>query len=406
MRRRARAGIVTLALALTALSSCGASGTVTTERDPATGSGPEPAAKRGTRPGAEADRQLRQPGLRRRGAGQPRAALRRRAGRQDPGAPQRAPPGQAVPRHLRPGLLRRRARPALGRLPARLRAERPLLRLLHRQRGQHPDRRVPAPLADQGRGRLAPPGDRGPPPGELEPQRRPGAVPRRPPLLRHRRRRLRRRPAQQRPEQGEPARQAAADRPPRRRRAAPTRSPPRTRSSAAPVATRSTATGCATRSASPSTRSAPRQPRIAIGDVGQSRFEEVDYTTVGRGLRRQLRLGRLRGLRALRRRERRHPRPGRHREADLRLLPRRAAAARSPAATWSPTAGSPSLYKRYVYTDYCDGTLRSLVPHLGRASGDRRLGLSVEEPGSFGDDTRGRVYVTSLAGPVYRLASR
>ena len=58
-----------------------------------------------------------------------------------------------------------------------------------------------------------------------------------------------------------------------------------------------------------------------------------------------------------------------------------------------------------MYTDYCDGQLRSLVPHLRRASGDRKLGLSVDEPGSFGDDTRGRVYVTSLAGPVYRLVS-
>ena len=55
------------------------------------------------------------------------------------------------------------------------------------------------------------------------------------------------------------------------------------------------------------------QPRIAIGDVGQNRFEEIDYTTVGRGQRRQLRLGRLRGLRPLRRRKQRHPRPRRHR---------------------------------------------------------------------------------------------
>ena len=49
--------------------------------------------------------------------------------------------------------------------------------------------------------------------------------------------------------------------------------------------------------------------------------------------------------------------------------------------------------------------LRSLVPHLNRATGDRELGLSVQEPGSFGVDTRGHVYVTSLAGPVYRLVS-
>ena len=68
--------------------------------------------------------------------------------------------------------------------------------------------------------------------------------------------------------------------------------------------------------------------------------------------------------------------------------------------------GLPGLYKRYVYTDYCDGQLRSLAPHLGRAGGDRRLGVSVEEPGSFGVDDQGHVYITSLAGPVYRLVPR
>ncbi len=67
--------------------------------------------------------------------------------------------------------------------------------------------------------------------------------------------------------------------------------------------------------------------------------------------------------------------------------------------------GLPSLYGQYLYSDYCDGALRTLVPHLRRAAGDRELGLSVQEPGSFGVDSRGHVYVTSLAGPVYRLVS-
>ena len=116
---------------------------------------------------------------------------------------------------------RRRARTALDRLPARLRAEPSLLRLLHGQRRQHPRRRIPAravrPGPTRGSRRTR---DRDPPPGQRQPQRRPAAVPRRPALLRHRRRRLRRRSAQQRPEQGEPARQAAAHRPAPQRRPA------------------------------------------------------------------------------------------------------------------------------------------------------------------------------------------
>ena len=47
MRRRARAGIVTLALALTALSSCGASGTSSEDRDAGGRRRPRPAAKPG-----------------------------------------------------------------------------------------------------------------------------------------------------------------------------------------------------------------------------------------------------------------------------------------------------------------------------------------------------------------------
>ena len=45
---------------------------------------------------------------------------------------------------------------------------------------------------------------------------------------------------------------------------------------AAPGATRSTRSGSATRSASPSTGDA-----IVIGDVGQNKFEEIDYETLG-----------------------------------------------------------------------------------------------------------------------------
>jgi len=66
----------------------------------------------------------------------------------------------------------------------------------------------------------------------------------------------------------------------------------------------------------------------------------------------------------------------------------------------------PSLRGRYVYAVLCEGELRSLVPHLHGASGERKLGLSVASPSSFGEDTRGRVYVVSLDGPVYRLVPR
>jgi hypothetical protein len=64
------------------------------------------------------------------------------------------------------------------------------------------------------------------------------------------------------------------------------------------------------------------------------------------------------------------------------------------------------LYGRYLYADYCQGQVRSLVlpsSASGRASGDRAEGLSVANPTSFGEDSCGRVYVAASAGTVYRL---
>jgi glucose/arabinose dehydrogenase len=65
-----------------------------------------------------------------------------------------------------------------------------------------------------------------------------------------------------------------------------------------------------------------------------------------------------------------------------------------------------SLYGRYVYGDYCLGELRSFRPAGGeviRAVGDRPLGPTVPALSSFGLDATGRLYATSLEGPVYRL---
>ena len=60
---------------------------------------------------------------------------------------------------------------------------------------------------------------------------------------------------------------------------------------------------------------------------------------------------------------------------------------------------------RYIYGDYCDGTLR--LSRLRRPNAATRpTGLSVSSLVSFGEDSRGRVYAVSLDGPVYRLGRR
>jgi glucose/arabinose dehydrogenase len=63
----------------------------------------------------------------------------------------------------------------------------------------------------------------------------------------------------------------------------------------------------------------------------------------------------------------------------------------------------PALDGRYVYSDNCNGTLRSFDPQ-NPGSSDGSIGLDVDLPSSFGLDSEGHVYVTSLSGPVYRIA--
>ncbi|HEX4719260.1 MAG TPA: PQQ-dependent sugar dehydrogenase [Thermoleophilaceae bacterium] len=65
-----------------------------------------------------------------------------------------------------------------------------------------------------------------------------------------------------------------------------------------------------------------------------------------------------------------------------------------------------ALYGRYVYGDYCQPELRWARLRAGRATSGGQLGLRVSALTSFGEDGRGRVYALSQNGPVYRLTAR
>lgn len=153
------------------------------------------------------------------------------------------------------------------------------------------------------------------------------------------------------------------------------------------------------------TRSA-RQPRIAIADVGQNQFEEIDYMTVAAASGANFGWDAFEGLGPYRDENSGTPDPGGTVKPILAYPHSRGGSCTVIGGYVVRDRRLPALRGRYVYADLCEGQLRSLVPHLGRARGDRRLGLAVSTPSSFGEDTRGRVYVTSLEGPVYRLVPR
>jgi glucose/arabinose dehydrogenase len=148
------------------------------------------------------------------------------------------------------------------------------------------------------------------------------------------------------------------------------------------------------------------QPRIAIGDVGQNRFEELDYTTVGRAAGANFGWDALEGFGKYTDENSGTPDPGgtvkpifaypHSRDGSCSII--------GGYVVRDPRLGG--LRGRYVYADLCEGQLRTLVPHLKRAGDDRKLGLHVSSPSSFGEDQRHRLYVASLEGPVFRLVPR
>ena len=150
-----------------------------------------------------------------------------------------------------------------------------------------------------------------------------------------------------------------------------------------------------------------RPDRLAIGDVGQSRYEEVDYLSLpeARGANfgwdawEGFQLYDCGGLTCL---NDGTPDPG---------------GTTKPIFAYDHSQGCaitggyvvrdralPSLRGRYLYGDYCRGELRSFIPTVTGARGDAPLGLHVDALSCFGEAPDGRVFACSLDGGVYRIA--
>ena len=64
----------------------------------------------------------------------------------------------------------------------------------------------------------------------------------------------------------------------------------------------------------------------------------------------------------------------------------------------------PTLGGRYIYTDFCEGDVRSFRPDVAAktARDDKSLGLSVREPSTFGRGVNGEVYLAT-SDALFRL---
>jgi glucose/arabinose dehydrogenase len=63
----------------------------------------------------------------------------------------------------------------------------------------------------------------------------------------------------------------------------------------------------------------------------------------------------------------------------------------------------PALQGRYLYGEFCTGTITAVLVDSGRATLSEDVGLAIPQLASFGVDGIGRVYAMSLGGEVYRL---
>jgi glucose/arabinose dehydrogenase len=147
----------------------------------------------------------------------------------------------------------------------------------------------------------------------------------------------------------------------------------------------------------------PSQPRIAIADVGEHRFDEIDYLTLAAAEGANFGWNDFEGF---------APFPGAHTPTATGTV--RPIKVDSITGSACAVIGGyvvrdarlRSLFHRYVYGDLCTGKIRSLIPALGGARSDRGIGLRVRDLSSFGEGTDGSLYAASLDGPVYRFVRR
>lgn len=137
---------------------------------------------------------------------------------------------------------------------------------------------------------------------------------------------------------------------------------------------------------------------LAIGDVGQDRFEEIDYEPRGAAAGRNFGWSHFDGNSRFK--------GGATPNYSPPVLVRSHSGDGFCAIVGGYVVRDRSLgglYGRYVYGDLCNSRLFSARLRAGHASRDRALPIRVSNLVSFGEDARGRVYVVSLDGPVYRL---
>ncbi len=143
---------------------------------------------------------------------------------------------------------------------------------------------------------------------------------------------------------------------------------------------------------------------LYLGDVGQNSWEEVDWVPRRRLARRQNYGWDVYEGRAVFERKARNAagtlvRP-------VRVYPLSGGHCAVAGGFVYRGASMPRVRGRYFYGDTCSGYVWSFRIVRGKMRQHRRERFDVPRIVSFGEDARGELYLVSLDGAVYRLASR
>jgi glucose/arabinose dehydrogenase len=142
------------------------------------------------------------------------------------------------------------------------------------------------------------------------------------------------------------------------------------------------------------------RPRIAIADVGQSEFEELNFLTVADANGANFGWNRLEGYSEF------NPPVPDGTQAPSLVLPHSEGYCSIIGGFVVTDRTLPALRGQYLFTDFCRNEIRSFAPRVGRVGATRDTGLSAPQISSFARGTGGSVWISSLAGPVYRLRQR
>jgi glucose/arabinose dehydrogenase len=137
---------------------------------------------------------------------------------------------------------------------------------------------------------------------------------------------------------------------------------------------------------------------LAVGDVGQDKFEEIDFVARGKGAGANFGWNRFEG----RHRYRRGGAP----PASVPPVIERSHSDGFCAIVGGYVVRDRSLrglYGHYLYGDDCSPRIYSARLHAGGASEQRVVMSGMRHVVSFGEDARRRIYCVWLSGPVYRL---